>query len=144
MKVTVVSNNINIKAEFEEKLNASFDLISKDTMLSHISKANTDIVFCVDLKVPVKKLVNLQQKQPELLIVFNAVVVTLEELVKKGLSPDRIIGMNLLPTFINRSLAEITLDKNTPASISTIEELGWEVKKIERPTTIPLTTSWKK
>ncbi|MDB4347225.1 3-hydroxyacyl-CoA dehydrogenase family protein [Bacteroidia bacterium] len=128
MKVTIVSNNQNILSEFEEKLKISLNLVSKDTMLTDILKENTDLLFCPDLKVPIKKLKKLHIKMPNLKIVFNAVCTKLEDLVAEGINESILIGMNLLPTFVNRPLAEVTTQAKGNSQV--LMKLGWEVKNV--------------
>jgi 3-hydroxybutyryl-CoA dehydrogenase len=131
MKATVVSKSNNICDELKEKLNAPLRYASKDTMLEVINKENTEIVFCTDLKVPVKRLIELQKMLPEITIVFNAVNFTIENLRRAGINTAKVIGMNLLPTFINRALAEITLDEKQPCNTQVLEQMGWEIKLVK-------------
>ena len=131
MKATVVSNSKNIYKEFEDKLNASLSYAVKDTMLDVINEENTDIVFCCDLELPIKEMIGLQESHPGVTIVFNAVGMTVESLIHEGLSAKNVIGMNLLPTFVNRDLAEITLDDRQPGNPKVLEELGWELKQVK-------------
>lgn len=130
MKVTVVSKSKNIYSEFEKKLDVSLSYAVKDNMLEQIDKENADLVFCCDLKVPVKKMLALQEKYTEQVIVFNAVNITIETLKNAGLNTSKLIGMNLLPTFVNRDLAEVTLSEENGCDIAVLSELGWQVKRV--------------
>lgn len=129
MKVTVVS--VKNKIEFEEKLNVSLRFVVKDNALESINEENTDIVFFPDLEVKVKILKEIQKACPSIILVFNAVGITIEHLKQKGVDTKRVIGMNLLPTFINRPLAEITLDQKNSAETQMLVDLGWEIKQVE-------------
>jgi len=128
MKVTVVSSSKNILNEFEEKLNGSLNWVSKDTMLTEINKENTDILFYTDLEVDRIALNELHTRLPEIKMVFNAICSKVEELIAAGIDPSQLIGMNLLPTFINRPLAEVSAYPG--CDFEKLEELGWETKAV--------------
>lgn len=124
MQVTVVSENKSILSEFEEKLNSPFEVVNKDTILGLTPKQDIDILFLPDLVYDEIFLERVFDLYPNTGIVINAVGSVIESMPSHG----HILGMNLLPTFINRELAEITgNDKNVERFLI---ELGWQLRKV--------------
>ncbi len=130
MKVSVVSSKHNVFEELSEKLEgtASLSIHAKDTTSGEINEKNTDIVFLCDLEQDKEALAQLAVSNPNMVIVFNAVAMTIEETLGLGVSPDKLIGMNLLPTFINRDLAEVTTVKSETLQI--LKDLGWNPRQV--------------
>lgn len=127
MKVTVVSTQKNVCQEFEEKLNISLNCVAKDN--AQINKDNSEIAFFPDVAVPFELIKSTVDNG--VLVVFNAVACTIESLRDHGIDASQVIGMNLLPTFVNRPLAEITLSQTNKSDTSKLIELGWEIKEVE-------------
>lgn len=125
MKVTIVSDSKNIFSEFEEKLNISFNSLSKDTILSNKVKESSDVFFFPDLEVENDIITKIIGLFPSCQIVVNTVGRVLETFPKHS----TMLGMNLLPTFINRPLAEVS--GNSSSVENALAELGWELRKVE-------------
>lgn len=123
MKVSIVSIDKNTIAEFREKISVSFDELSKDMVFKDLPKA--DVYFFPDLEVENKVVEEVINAYPESAIIVNTVGRVLETFPNNG----NVLGMNLLPTFINRSLAEVSGESKLAQG--KLEELGWEIRKVE-------------
>ena len=127
MKVTVIAKEIN--TELIEKLGFDPIFIKKKEIKNSIDLLEAELVFFTDIKISPKAIILVQSVNKNALVVYNAVSVSLEELKSYGVNTDNVIGMNLLPSFINRDLAEVTTTNN--ALLNTLTKLGWVPKIVD-------------
>jgi 3-hydroxybutyryl-CoA dehydrogenase len=125
MKVTIVSDSKNTISEFQEKLEVSFNTVNKDTILNNKLNEDVDVFFLPDLDVENDLILEISKRFPKTPIVVNSVARVIETFPISA----HIIGMNLLPTFINRPLAEVT--GNSAEGFKALEALDWEIRKVE-------------
>jgi len=95
-----------------------------------MQKQPTDVVFLLDLKADVDLMKKLGNTFPQVLLIYNAVAMAPTALKPKKANAKNVIGMNLLLTFINRSLAEIN-GNNAEIDTSSIEKLGWQIQWVD-------------
>ncbi|MFY0644036.1 MAG: 3-hydroxyacyl-CoA dehydrogenase [Bacteroidia bacterium] len=126
MNIAVKGQAIQIE-ELQAKLGAQFTL----SPLKITELSSYDVVFDLDFDDDPEHLESYGE-QSDLLVVIGAVKVQLEELpaVLGRALKCTLIGMNCLPTFINRSLVEVSVmsASNESKAKALAEKLGWELR----------------
>lgn len=132
MRVLAVSKNNKCFEELKNNVLSScnLSLVAKDTLINEMQKQPIDVVFLLDLKLDVDLMKKLVKTFPQVLVIYNAVAMAPAALKSKKVNTENILGMNLLPTFINRTLAEIN-SNNKEINTSLIEKLGWQIQWVE-------------
>lgn len=114
--------------ELKEKLSSAHQIIH----VKNNQKEELDVLFVMDYTWDETVKFYINQNTP---VIVNAVEQTLEQqvLASNIKQEKKLFGMNLLPTFVDRSLAEMTQLKNDGVSeMETImNDLGWQVKWVE-------------
>ena len=114
--------------ELKEKLSSAHQIIH----VKNNQKEELDVLFVMDYTWDETVKFYINQNTP---VIVNAVEQTLEQqvLASNIKQEKNLFGMNLLPTFVDRSLAEMTQLKNDGVSeMETImNDLGWQVKWVE-------------
>ncbi len=132
MRVLSVSKEKKVFDELQKKIGSccSLRLVAKDTILQEIEKEPVDVVFFTNLKPSFKTIQQIIKLAPNTTIVYNAMCVTPEMMAQKGCISANLMGMNLLPTFIDRSLAEVNCLKENN-NFEAIEKLGFTIQKVK-------------
>jgi len=132
MRVLVVSKDNKLFDELKNKIDSlgNVSLVAKDTLINEMQKEEVDVVFLLDLKVPVDLLRKAEGVFPKTLFVYNAVTMSPAALKVKKVDTQNTVGMNLLPTFINRPMAEIN-GNSTKIEVVCLEKLGWQIQWVD-------------
>lgn len=114
--------------ELKEKLSSAHQIIH----VKNNQKEELDVLFVMDYNWDETVNFYINQDTP---VIVNAVEQSLEQQVHANNieQTKNLFGMNLLPTFVDRSLAEMTKHKSEGVSEmeSIMNDLGWQVKWVE-------------
>jgi len=114
--------------ELKEKLSPAHQIID----VKNNQNEELDVLFVMDYTWNDTVEYYANQSIP---VVVNAVEQSLEQQILSNQIDQRktLFGMNLLPTFVDRSLAEMTRleESDSGAMESIMEDLGWQVKWVE-------------
>lgn len=134
MKVLAIGSKQRI-TELKAKLPDDIDVVAESKMdvIAH-ALPNFDVLFHLTLNEDPHALTALAPLEGKL-VVAGAVKISLAQAAHSYGQPVRcaLIGMNTLPTFINRDLVEWSLlkENHQPAGDQLAEKLGWKVKWVK-------------